>query len=134
MDINEIIDLLAAISPILSAVIAFITAKYTTQKEIRKQEMQWDREDDIAENRDFSAMTSAVSRFIQSGWSKHQREAIERITVVQTADSDPELDTLFDAVASGDTDNSANCLQNVVRVRNSQSKGRSRRPHKRRRR
>ena len=113
-DFDEITDFLAAVSPILAALVAFVTAKFTARHEIRKQKMQWAREDNLSENRDFSDMVAAVSRYTQSGWSKHQREAMERISRVQAAAPAPSLNALWDAVAAGSIDDAQSCLQNIL--------------------
>ena len=116
MELKEIINLLGAISPILAAAIAFFTAKHTARKEIRKLELQWKREDTVSENRDFSEMVAAVSRYAQSGWSKHQREAIEKISVVLTKKHNPSLATLLNFVAAGNTDGVLSLLQDLART------------------
>lgn len=132
LDFDKTVELLSVISPILSAVIAFITARYTVRKEIQKQQMQWEREDHVSENRDFSEMVSAVSRFTQSGWSKHQREAMERITVVQASNPDLPLDELYSTVASGDAAEAATSLQEVLKARNNRPAEQAYKPHKKR--
>lgn len=107
-------SLLAAISPILAAAIAFFTAKHTTRKELRKLKSQWNREDAVWEKESFTEMVAAVSRYAQSGWSKHQREAMEKISVVQTQKNDPRIADLLLAVSSGNRTDALDYLQKLI--------------------
>lgn len=114
MKLDELIDLLGAISPILAAVISFFTAKYTSRKEIRKLELEWKRKDAISKNRDFLEMVAAVSRYSQSGWSSHQREAMEKISIIQAQHNDPLLRSLWQSVNSGNIADSLTYLQSII--------------------
>ena len=107
-------SLLAAISPILAATIAFFTAKHTTRKEFRKLESQWNREDTVWEKESFAEMVAAVSRYTQSGWSRHQREAMEKISVVQTQKNDPRIADLLLAVSSRNRTDALDYLQKLT--------------------
>ena len=107
-------SLLAAISPILAATVAFFTAKHTTRKEFRKLESQWNREDTVWEKESFAKMVAAVSRYTQSGWSRHQREAMEKISVVQTQKNDPRIADLLLAVSSGNRTDALDYLQKLI--------------------
>lgn len=119
MGFDEFVDLLGAISSILAAVIAFFTAKFTTRKEFRKLELQWKREDNALERQALSDMCAAVSKYLQSGWSRHQREALGKISSAKALVSGDLLDSLaklHESVLSSDTGKILTALTEVNRL------------------
>ena len=111
--------IITASGTVLSAVIAFFSARYTAKREIRKMKLQWAHDDHLSDKKDFSEMTAAVSRYAQSGWSRHQREALECIAVVQVSASGDllsELITLSNLVSSGSLDDIHQQLMSVIRL------------------
>ena len=111
--------IITASGTVLSAVIAFFSARYTAKREIRKMKLQWTREDNLSDKKEFSEMTAAVSRYAQSGWSRHQREALECISVLQVSASGElldELTTLSNLVASDSLDDISQQLMTVIRL------------------
>lgn len=99
--IEIICAVIAFLGTVMSALIALLTAKHTSKKEFIKMQMQWQREDKLANDQAYADMLSAVSKYLQSGWSKHQRKALVKISTVQMYCSNAELDSLYSSVASG---------------------------------
>lgn len=122
MKTEVICALITAGGTMLAAVIAHLTALWTSKREVKKMKMQWDHDTEVAEKRAFSAMLAAVSKYIQSGWAKHQRDAIEKISAVQASERGEmfdALDGLIKTVLSGDTEAIAEQLSAVMRSRRS---------------
>ena len=111
--------IITASGTVLAAVIAFFSARYTARREIKKLKLQWTREDNLTGKKEFAEMTAAVSRYLQSGWSRHQREALESVAILQvTAHGDllTELSTLSDLIASDSLDDIPQQLRTVIRL------------------
>ncbi|MBE6985949.1 MAG: hypothetical protein E7433_00795 [Ruminococcaceae bacterium] len=101
----EIISaIISAFGTIAAAIIAWISAKFTAKREIHKLRLSWEREDNILRKKAFADMGAAVSRYIQSGWSRHQREALEAIAFVRSSDGETasEIENLYEAVLGGE--------------------------------
>ena len=111
--------LITAGGTILSALIATISAKHVTQRELKKLKLQWKHERDLSSADAFTEMVMAVSRYTQSGWPRHQREALERITAMQTnahGETASALNALYGATASGSAAEINKCLATVIRL------------------
>ena len=116
----EIISaLISASGTIIAAIIAWLSAKSAAKREIRKLKTEWARQDKLSDDQKFTEMTSAVSRYIQTGWPRHQREALEKISTVQSTGrlSSDELQCLYEAVLSSDIDQCRTQLSVVIRLR-----------------
>lgn len=103
----------------LSAVIAFLTARFTSNREIKKMKMQWAHDKTSSQKQALSEMVSATSRYVQSGWSKHQREAMEKISafsICAAKDHFEALSSLYTAVASDEREDAAICLSAVIQL------------------
>ena len=107
--------IISAGGAIASAVIAWVSAQFVAKREIRKMQLSWKREDDTLHQKLFADMSVAVSRYIQSGWSRHQREAAEAISLFQSTSPEmaPEIATLYDAVLDGQIER---CKTSLVKV------------------
>lgn len=118
--------LITAGGAILSAVIAHLTARGTTRREIKKLKMQWKRDDDLAAQKTFSEMYAAVSKYIQSGWSRHQRDAMEKVSELRANEQGELLNALDDlhaAILSEMPDVAAQQLTVVLQLRKRRPKG-----------
>ena len=89
--------------------------------------LQWDRDDLISGKKSFLEMTAAVSRYAQSGWQRHQREALECIAALQvfaSGDLLAELTTLSDLVSSDSLDDIHQQLMKVVQLNSAENRKR----------
>ncbi len=114
--------IISACGVILSAIIAFLSAKSVANKEIKKMKMQWSREDSLSDQQAFSEMLSAVSRYLQSDWSRHQREALEKISAIRGMKGGKQLealDALHASVLSGDKSEIEVAIAGITRLRQS---------------
>lgn len=94
----------STVGVVLSAVIAFLTALYTSKSEFRKLKMQLEHDDKRAREKAFSEMVGSVSKYVESGYRKYQREAMEKISVSMVgADKQmiDELSRLYSTVSAG---------------------------------
>lgn len=118
--------IITACGTVLSAVIAFFSSRYVSRKEIRKMKMQWEHDDRTINQKAFSEMVSAVSRYAQSGWSRHQREAMEKISASMIGEGNSmsdELSALYKSVSGGYAKSDIEMhLESVVKLRNSNVK------------
>ena len=87
-------ELVAGGGAVLAAIIAYLTARTTTKKELKKMKMQWERNDAQSIKADFEEVASSVSKYIQSGWPSHQRDALQKISKLQMAGSEEMFDAL----------------------------------------
>lgn len=120
MKTEIICALITAGGTVLAAIIAHFTARWTSKREVKKMKMQWDHDGDVARERAFSEMVAAVSKYIQSGWARHQREAVEKISAVQANECGElldALDNLINSVLSEKTEAVAEQLSAVMRLR-----------------
>ena len=83
-------------------------------------QMQWAHDTQAARNRAYADMFSAVSEYVQSGWTKHQRNALSKIAVVQTCETGRTFDILrelYCSVSAGDTESAKAHLLAVAQLR-----------------
>lgn len=114
--------IITATGTVLSAVIAFLSARFTKKREIKKLKLQWSREDALSDKKEFAEMTIAVSRYAQSGWARHQREALESIMVLQASAHGKllnELTVLACLVHSDSLDDIPQQLMTIIRLNSS---------------
>lgn len=117
-------EVISALIALLGSIITFISAnlsaKHTAKNEIKKLKLEWSREDRAAENQLFSDMSAAISKYIQSGWSRHQRDALSQIAILQTncnEDYCKVLEDLQKAVLANDVTKTVAALTAVNRLR-----------------
>ncbi len=101
MSTEILCSLIALAGAALSALVSFFVAKFSSEREIKKMKLEWEHQDVISSDEDFSDMAVAVSRFVQAQTSKTHTEAITAITKIRAkeygeiADS---LDALYAAI------------------------------------
>lgn len=124
--INDLLtpEVVAALITLLGSIITIIfadwRAKRAAKNEFKKLKMEWAREDRTLENQLFSDMNGAVSKYIQSGWPRHQRDALEKIAAFQSychQDYYASLADLQSAVLANDTAKTIAALAAVNQLR-----------------
>lgn len=86
---------------IASALISRNVSKNTAVKEIEKMQLEWDREDLVSSEEDFSKMISAVAKYTSGLYRGYQREALGEIASVRAKENGDlalTLDQLYQAV------------------------------------
>lgn len=79
------------------------TAKETTNNEIEKLKLTWDREDIVSSDDEFAEMAATVARFVQYNNSPNRADAMAKVAAVRSKELSglgEDLDFLYDAIRS----------------------------------
>ena len=101
MNTEIICACIALIGTVVSALISFRVSKSSTEKEFKKMQMEWNHQDIVSSDEDFSNMAVAVSRFIQMQDGSTHRKAVEAVMKIRAKESGPiakSLDSLYFAI------------------------------------
>lgn len=88
---------------VVSALIAWFVSRSTTNKEIEKMKLGWEREDLVSSDDEFSEMASAVAKYVARNHENNRSDAMEKVASIRSKESGKIaklLDQLYDSIVS----------------------------------
>lgn len=83
MSTEVLCTIVSVAGTVLSALVAWFVSKSTANKEIEKMRLNWEREDSISSETEFSEMVIAVTRYLHSQSEENFLLAIEKVNIVR---------------------------------------------------
>lgn len=117
MEVEVVCSLIAAGGVVVSAMFSWLISHSTINKEIKKTQMTWKREDVISSDDEFAKMSAEVAKYLQSGSITLKQEAIAEVAFVRSKESGElasKLDALYSTIESGNLSASDDCLSAVL--------------------
>lgn len=117
MEIEVVCSLIAAGGVIVSAMFSWFVSHSTANKEIRKLQMTWKREDIISSDDEFADMSAEVAKYVQSASFTFQQSSMAKVAFIRSkelGELSDKLDSLYSAIKSGKPTESDDCLSAVL--------------------
>lgn len=111
---------------ILSSFMSWMIARTSAAKELERLKLQWNREDIVTSDEEFSSMASLVAAFAQNMHLRAQVDAISAVASVRTKESGQlaeKLDALYFAVQGEDPRLINDALSQVIQEKRDRRRG-----------
>lgn len=105
LPIEVICTLITLCGTIISAVISWFVSRYSTNKEIEKLKLTWEREDVVSSDDEFAAMISDIAELIFYDCPEQKRETLSKVAAARSKESGTlatSLDDIYYAIREDD--------------------------------
>ena len=112
-----ICTIVTVLGTVISALIAYFVSRSTTNKEIEKMKLTWEREDIISSDDEFADMAAATAKFVHINSSQNRSNALSKIAVLRSKEVgsiSSLLDCLYYAVRSDNQSQADAALTSVI--------------------